>query len=311
MESFWNNSNLLDVFMKRSKQIVIISFLGTIIIGASTYLIQPKYKSFAIVYPANLEEFSDESTSEQMVQILKSRDIADKVMTRFDIPAHYELDSAYKHFQSVLYYLYNDNVSIKKTEYEAVEIRVLDTDPDTACAMVNSIMEFYNDKVRTMQNNKLNELINLSKQHVADLKKEKDTLESRMHVLNVQHGLLDYYIQTERLTEGLYRTGGHSNLQSNAEAQLEELKKYGTEYYFLSAKRDSLFERYLHYNMLLKQQMAEYNSPLTFLNVVTEPYVTDDKYSPKRILITFFGGLSLFILLLVIIAFLEKKKHSN
>lgn len=309
MESFWNSSNLLKIFIKWKWHIITITILGTAIIGASTYLIKPKFKSYAIVYPVNLGTFSEESFSEQMIQILKSRDITDKVMQKYNLGKHYEIDSTYKHFSSTMYYLYSENVSISKTEFESVEINVLDTDPDTASAMVNSIINFYNEKVRDMHKLKLKELMLLNKEHASTWEIAKDSLEKRIHVLNKEYGLLDYGTQVEKLTEGIYRSGGNKNLIQKAESQLNNFKKYGTEYTFVNQKYWKSLNLYFQYKLALDQQIIEYNKEITYANIITSPYSADKKYLPKRIPITLLGGMSIFALLILVIAFVENKKH--
>jgi hypothetical protein len=59
---------------------------------SSPIVITPKYKSTAIVYPTNLFEYSKESTTEQMFQILLSNDIKFKMLNAFNLDKHYNLD---------------------------------------------------------------------------------------------------------------------------------------------------------------------------------------------------------------------------
>ena len=58
---------------------------------------------------------------------------------------------------------FNDNVSFKKTEYETVEIQVLDTDPQRACTMCDSIIKFVDEKVRSMHRIKYEEVAQIAK----------------------------------------------------------------------------------------------------------------------------------------------------
>jgi len=241
MESFWNSSNLLRIIVKWKWHILSITLLGMVIIGASTYLIEPKFKSTSIVYPINLGTFSDESYSEQMVQILKSRDVTDKIIEDFSLAEHYELDSAYKHFKSTMYYLYNQNVSISKTEYESVEIDVLDTDPQKAADMANAMINYYDQKVRDMHKLKLKELIVINENYISVLADKKKAIEDRLHVLNKDYGILDFETQVEGLTEGAF---GPKSAQANK--QLENFKEYGTEFNALNMELDSLTGHYLH-----------------------------------------------------------------
>ncbi len=310
MESFWNNTNLLEIFIKWKKHIIIITALSMLIIGASTFLIQRKYQAIAVVYPINLGSLSEESYSEQMIQMLQSRDIIDKVMKKFDLPTHYNIDSNYVHFQSTMYFLYKENIDISKNEFDAVEISVIDCDAETAKQMTNSIIEFYNEKVSELLNFKLKELIDINKRSVVSFEQQQKTIQERLRFINTVPGLVDIKSQIKKTTEGIYLSNGNSKIVNKAETQLDSIKKYAIEYHILTNKLDSINSNISHLIVEINNEEAEYNSKITYAHVVTSPYAPDNKYSPKRILITLFGGLSIFVLLLIIIVFLERRKQN-
>src|SRR2546423_2548847 len=100
--------------------IVLISVAASIVFSGPAF-IQPKYKSFAIVYPSNLISYSTESSTEQMLQMLQSSDVRKKIIRTFNLFQHYEIDSnKNKHAQTEMLAMYADNVNINKTEYESV-----------------------------------------------------------------------------------------------------------------------------------------------------------------------------------------------
>src|SRR4051812_46356155 len=123
------NSIELINLMKRWKWhlvvVAAIAFVASVIFSGPKF-ITPKYKSFAIVYPGNLVAYSTESATEQMLQLLHSSYIRDEVSREFKLVNRYLIDTMGENWRSELYRTYNDNVSINKTEYESVEIDVLD-----------------------------------------------------------------------------------------------------------------------------------------------------------------------------------------
>ena len=315
MEDFWNSSNLLKVILKWKWHIIIISLIGTAIIGASTYLIEPKFNSYAIVYPENLGEFSEESYSEQMIQLLKSREITDKVIERFNLSGHYEIDRSYKHYQSTMYYLYNQNVSIRKTEYESVEIDVLDTDSQIAKDIVISILEFYNRKVRELHQVKLKERIVVNENQVKHFRQVKDSLELLIRNSGNKFEVADDYFQTKETSKKLNNKKNaqytiKSQRISSKSKQFKRLDRQGPEYFFVSSMYGDVSELLLKFEYDVKVDKVEYDKVISYFAMVTEPYVSDKKYSPKRITITLLGGMSLFILIILIIGFIENKKHN-
>ncbi len=310
MESFWNSSNILKIFMKWKIHIILITFIGMVVIGASTYLIKPKFKSVAVAYPVNLGQYSDEEHSEQMLQILQSRNITDSIITKFNLAKHYDIDTAYVHFQSVIYDKYNENVSVSKTMYDAVQIKVLDTSPDTASLMVNSIIEYYNSKVRSLHRAKFKEAMDIAYEEMIKWRAVSDTLREKLQVYKIEYNIQNVGFQIKELTQGIFRSQGNTKLMNKAENQLELLAKYGAEFEYLNGLYWKSYEVFLSNRSAYENYYKEYNKVISYTNVVSTPYPADKKSSPQRIVITLMGGFSVFILVILLIAFFENKKKN-
>ena len=85
-----------------------------------------------------------------MLEFFQSNDIKWQLIRVFDLSQRYDLDSGVPNFKNRLLQKYDDHVSSKKTEYEAIELTVMDADPQTACRMVDSLIVFYNRKVQNL-----------------------------------------------------------------------------------------------------------------------------------------------------------------
>ncbi|NQV01600.1 MAG: hypothetical protein HQ542_03065, partial [Bacteroidia bacterium] len=156
MEPFFNSKNIVDILFRWKIHLAVIVVLAIVlsVILSSPMIITPLYKSYAVAYPSNVAPYSDENETEQMIEILNSGDIRNSVIEKFDLAAHWKIDSNYKYFLSTLYWIYSKRVKINKTPNEAVNIEVLDPDPRMASDMVNAILDFYNLKVRKMHKDK-------------------------------------------------------------------------------------------------------------------------------------------------------------
>ena len=156
MDKYFNNESLLKVIFKWKWHIVVVTILaaiaGAIFSGPS--FITPKYKSEAIVYPNGLSEFSDETYTEQMLQVMESQEIVDSVIKIFDLMKHYGIDPNYKYAKTALMGEYHDRISISKTPYDAVKIKVLDKDPQMACNIANEIIRLYDVKFEIIHKTK-------------------------------------------------------------------------------------------------------------------------------------------------------------
>ena len=114
------NFDLMQIILKWKLTLAIVLGVSIILsaVFSSAYFIKPKYKSVAIIYPSNLMPYSQESPTEQMLQLFQSDSIFDHVVAHFNLISHYKLDSLSPTIYNELLFLYNENVSIKKTEEE-------------------------------------------------------------------------------------------------------------------------------------------------------------------------------------------------
>jgi hypothetical protein len=212
-----------------------------------------------------------------------------------------------------MYYLFNENVSISKTEFESVEINVLDTDPETAKNIVNSIIDFYNEKVRTMHKLKLMERINVSRIKVQNLTHIKDSLQREINNSNKNYTVADDQLVTNNFGTKSKQTKGTSSFGNkiiSKSKQTNRIKEQGTNFYFLTNMFGEVSSLILNYELGIEQDIVEYNKQITYATVVTRPFASDKKFSPKRIPITLLGGLSVFALVILIIGVVENKKHN-
>ncbi len=111
------------------------AFVLSAVFSGPTF-IKPRYRSQAVVYPVNLNSYSIESRADQLLQLLESNSIRDSIIHRFDLLAHYRMDTVGQGGQASLYNMYKERVTIEKTRYESVEINVVDEDPVMARDMV-------------------------------------------------------------------------------------------------------------------------------------------------------------------------------
>lgn len=311
MENFKNNINILKLIFKWKIHFIIIVLLSIIcaVIFSGSIFITPLFKSNAVVYPANIASYSDESETEQMLQIFQSRDIKNSVIKKFDLAKHYKIDSNYKYFYTTLLFEYGQNISINKTPYDAVEIEVFDKDPQIACDITNSIIDFYNAKIRRMHNIKSREVISIYKEQLKNKEKDMDSLKNILYELGTKHGLYEYETQSEQITKGFLKTITGSNSSQINTKDVMRLKEN------MEQKSGDLIATVQHIKnesgnygaVKLEYEMAKrfYTDKLTYTNVITEPYPADKKAYPIRWLIVVITAIATFFLSLIVITIIE------
>ena len=135
--------NFFQWIYKHLKSLLIIEViaLALSIVFSSQYFIHKEYKSYAVVYPSNMADYSHESPCEQMIEFLNSVDIKDEVIDKFNLRKHYfNLSRSKKITDDKLYGEYDRNVVVSPTLFRAVELDVYDISPDTPKQMVNYIL---------------------------------------------------------------------------------------------------------------------------------------------------------------------------
>lgn len=304
MGDFFDNSQILTIIKNRKRHLIILSGIGLLVsvFISSPWIMKPKFKSTAIVYPSNLSSYGEESPTEQLLQLFASEEINKEMIRKFNLGTHYDLDSTEKYYQTNLHKTFTENVSVEKTEYEAVEVSVIDHTPDTAYAMTQEMINLLNKTVREMHRKKYNEILVIAEKQYELKKKEIDSLEAVVQELRTKYNILDYGIQVKEATRKYYRSTGADSKLADATNMLRNLEAKGEDYiestYLLNAARSAA--------VILKNdvEMArkEIRKELSFVDVVTSPKVPDKKFWPVRWVIvstftvsTFFGALIFFL----------------
>jgi len=306
-------SMLLDIIVRRFKLLAIVALIA--IVGAtifsSPFFITPKYKSTAIVYPINLKAYGNESLTEQLLQLFQSTDIRDSVITKFDLVSVYKLNPSSSGFKHNLYNEYLDHVVVSKTNYESVKIEVLDESPERAQSIAFEIIYQLNSKARRLKKKEAQEKLNLAAGMLDYQRSYLDSINRQLTKLREGNGLLDYQIQTERVTEGYMKMLGQSgvnkdNLQE-VRKMLQDLKDNGGLFMALTQMselgHEQYNELYIEYQEVLKELKQEYS----YTDVIVNPEIADKKAYPVRWLIVASTVLSVLLFALFILLLFDKR----
>ncbi len=312
--SFFNATEIIEAIFRWKKHLIIVGLLslGASILFSSPWFIQPKYKSYALVYPSNLIAYSNESATEQMLQLAQSSDIRNWIIDAFDLYRHYEIDTLKnKHFISDVIKNYDENISIRKTEYESMEITVYDTDPFLASTMVDSIIHYFDVKARRLQAEKSLEVMVISKNQLEQKKFQMDSMEIRLKEYRTDYGLLDYKEQSREATRGYLRALKSGSNRSVNEAQnlINALKEKGGEFNSLNEHLWRVRGDYNDLMLVYENAQRDVYKKLTYANVVTSPQPSDKKSFPVRWLIVLISvGSSLLVAFITLLIFHSKNK---
>lgn len=317
MDKLFNSAHLVNLIAKwrlHLLAIIIISAVLAMIFSGPSF-ITPKYESHAIAYPANVEPYSDESETEQMLQILNSQDIIDSMVKHFDLPVHYEINPEYKYYKTALYDTYHEHVTISKTPYESVRIEVSDKSPDTASMMVSALLKYYDKKIAGLHKSKSIEVIRMYELQLAKKRIGLDSLKLVLYKLGTEEGLLEYESQSQEIMKGYLGTvDGNNNSRINTK-EVDRLRKNMEKGsgQLIEIVQMIEFEAASYVEVKLDYEMAQrfYDSNLTYSNIVSPPYPSDKKSFPIRWLIVALFTMATFIMSLLVIFFIETSKKKT
>ncbi|MEI7725605.1 MAG: hypothetical protein WCK09_10905 [Bacteroidota bacterium] len=310
MDNFFNSKNIIDILLKWKLQlaVVVVAAILLSVLFSSPIFITPLYKSNCLLYPSNISPYSDESETEQSVQIFQSRDIRDSLVKKFNLAKHWGIDSSYVHFESTLVWEYSQRVRINKTPFEAVEIEILDQDPIMARDLINAMLDAYNKKIRAMHKEKFAEVVRNYNFIMGVKKGYMDSLKTRAEELGVKYGLLEYQSQTREVLRAYLSTGGGSVRSAEAKAMKKNLEEKGGEMKLLSEMMRSESDAFSTMKMDADRAVLDYNRDYTYVNVLSKPFVADKKAYPIRWLIVVFSTMAAFFIAILIIGLIERGK---
>jgi capsule polysaccharide export protein KpsE/RkpR len=315
--NYFSNINLFNLLWKWKRHVIAIVVLSIIlaIIFSSPYFIPPRYKSFAIVYPAILNPFASENESEQMLQWLESRDIADSLIKKFNLSEHYNIRPVDRHFHSKTYRTFQRNLVLSSTRFESVKIEITDQDPQTACNMVTAMINLYNKKVNEAHRKKYREILQLEEEKLLNKKAQLDSLMNKIIDIRMNHGLIDYGIQTSEVTRGYLGTFDGSNMANVNHIEIERLKgnieSHGDSLLLLTNLLSSVTHSYSNYLISYEDALRNVNKEMSFASVVSSPVPADKKSYPVRWAIVLVSAIGALLISLIVILAIERKDFIN
>jgi len=146
--------NLINLVIRYWKALLITAIAAVAISSIISLSITPLFRSGVVLYPTtNVVEskslvgiqsrataiFGDETATEKVLQILGSDQIKNYLVRKYDLIKHYGIGEKTKYKYTLLATRMNKYIISRKTQYNSIEISVLDPDPDIASTMANDI----------------------------------------------------------------------------------------------------------------------------------------------------------------------------
>ena len=300
-----NTLRYLKLIFRYKKQIMISTSLSCLlsILAVSPIFIKSLFQSNAIVYPTNLVPFSNESNTEQLIQFFSSSHIENLIINKFNLFDRYGIQKESSGANTKLIKLYRKHIQVKRTNFEAVEISVLDENPDTAKQICSVIIKETNNFIKVSKLKPVAEYIS-GIQHQAEQQKQKiDSINSKIEFISKNYGIIDIKNQSKLFQK--------TSLTAEEKILLLNLKEHGPEFELLKNQLEAEIKNYRKIQEQLNKQLIDYNSTLSYFTIISEPSMPDEASYPNRLFICFIFTLSTFLLSVFLTVIIHEYKAQN
>jgi len=279
--------DIIRFIFKHKWPVLSITLIAAVASVVVSLYITPMFKSSVIFYPKtqvsvshalmsgqlidaddHIMNFGDEEATEQLIQTLYSEKIRFKIIDKFNLMEHYKIDKEGDYPLYKLHEKISDNIKFKRTEYQAVEIEVMDTDPQMAADIANKIASLLDQTLNDMQ-----------RDVAADILK---VVENEHNILVKEINGLEESIQGLKTSDPRYISVSEQLINENK--RLSELKS-------------KLAEARVN---------AQQNIPRKF--IVANAYAAEKKTYPVRWVICSVSTLSAFLFAVFMMLFIERYK---
>ncbi len=259
-------------------------------------------------------EFGAEEQSEQLLQILNSNKIRARIIQKYNLIEHYNIDPDSKYKNTLLFKEYEDNISFRRTEFMAVEIEVLDRDPQTAADIANDISALLDSTKNAMQKERAIKGFKIVEREYNKLKAEINVVEDSLTALR-KMGVNDYETQAEAYNTQLAIALSHDNISGARalEDKLKTISQYGGAYVSLRGELENDKKQLSQLKTKFEEAKVDADQVLPCKFIVNSAFKAEKKSYPIRwliVLVSTISALMLGVIVLIVVDNINRKKFT-
>jgi LPS O-antigen subunit length determinant protein (WzzB/FepE family) len=289
MENF-NSPNILITLFRNRKTLLMVVLAAAVLSFLGSFLLKEKYKSLAIVYPINMYENSEESTTEQLIQYFLSEDVKNQLAKEFRLYEKYGVDTVNEKGGRALFnYMFQENFKVSPTLYESIEISVTDGDPAMAQKFNARMIVLTNLLIRENKQKTMRQYVVNADRIISSEQKELDSMSTEIAKIRQQYGIVDEKQQSKELGKELAKGSGLKEHQSALASGLKEKVPHMN---MLRGRIKSTLKAMVD----LKEQKYKYlldsQGEVDFVLYVSNPSLPDKRSYPVRWIIVLLSVLT-------------------
>ena len=320
-----NSFDLISFLWSKKSWLISISILAFISSSIVSLIIEEKFESTVTLYPSktssitfnqnitedqSISKFGEDQEAEQMLQILESSSIRSKIINKYDLMSHYEIDLSSKYVNTNLTKTYLKNINFKRNKNGAVLIIVLDRSPDTAALIANDISLLFDSIKNAMIHERAVTDFEVKKQKLNKIRAEVQSLRDTMTSLSTMGVVTEDAYRA--LTEG-YVNAKDAQMKESFKIKMNMTEKYGSVLKSFEIKAGFLAKRLANMETSYEQAESDANSNLSHKFIVEKAYPAEKKAYPIRwliVVLSTFSTLLLGITLILIKNRIDQLKNS-
>lgn len=323
-EFHFSSFGLITFMVKWWKHIAIATCIGAIASIIISLTMKDRFKSVVVFYPTTTNsiakalldvsgnskkdflEFGEEAEAEQALQILQSDEIREWVIIQYNLYEHYRINPNAKYAKTRMMKKFARNVNFRRTEFNSVEIAVLDEDPVIAAGMANDIAARLDTVRNKIQKERARDGLKIVETEYIAMQHEVQLLSDSLDRIR-QLGINDYTSQSEVINKE-YATAVSRRDQPAIKALEEKisiLSKYGGVYVAMTDNLELYRKQLAEIKMKYDQARVDAEQQLPHKMVVNYAYPADRKTYPKRSMIVIGATFATFCMSIFFIIGLE------
>jgi hypothetical protein len=239
------------------------------------------YKSYATIYPINMafndraaifnmekvDYYGGKDDINRVLTIAQSAPIADYIIAKYNLVGHYKVNKDKKYWRTKVHKEFDENYKAIKTDQNAIELSIYDTDPKIAANIITDIINTIDSTYRNLE-------IGSKKQQLETFKKQ----------LLVKQQMVEEYADTLATLEKQYNIKVKSGSDRTDIVEGNDYKAVQLYKTIYAKQKNELSE--LNYHTNIKEQIENsLENDSKCLTVIDSPEVADRKDKPVRSLI--------------------------
>jgi len=305
----FSSVDLLIYMWNKKWMLIIVSFLAALTSIVVSFQITPKFTSSVIMFPttgASVSKsllsanymgrqdaygFGEEEQAEQLLQVLNSELIRSRIMLKYDLMNHYEIDIASKYPYTQLNAEYKKNISFNRTEFMSVEVKVMDSDAQMAADIANDISDLIDTVYNEMKKQRALASLELVEFEYMEAEENIRLLQDSVQKMGVE------------ISASMKQASNNS-----MSTVLKAVAEHGGTFLTMANRLDHETESLADLRQRYKEARVESVQNLPHKFIVDRAYASEKKSYPRKSIIVMVSTVSAFLLTLILLIIVDSLK---